>query len=44
LPAAVRGPLAQPLFLLGLAFVVIVLFVPGGLAGLPARLRLRKAS
>lgn len=37
LPAAVRGPLEQPLFLLGLAFVVIVLFVPGGLAALPAR-------
>lgn len=39
LPGVVRGPLAQPLFLLGVAFVLIVLFVPGGLAGLPARLR-----
>ena len=39
LPGVVRGPLAQPLFLLGLAFVIIVIFVPGGLAGLPARLR-----
>jgi len=39
LPGVVRGPLEQPLFLLGLAFVVIVLFVPGGITGLPARLR-----
>jgi branched-chain amino acid transport system permease protein len=39
LPGVIRGPLAQPLFLLGVAFVVIVLFVPGGLGGLPARLR-----
>jgi len=42
LPAVVRGPLAQPLFLLGLAFVLIVLFVPGGIAGLPARLGLAR--
>lgn len=39
LPGVVRGPLSQPLFLLGVAFVIVVLFVPGGLAGLPARLR-----
>jgi branched-chain amino acid transport system permease protein len=39
LPGVVRGPLSQPLFLLGVAFVVVVLFVPGGLAGLPARFR-----
>jgi branched-chain amino acid transport system permease protein len=37
LPGVIRGPLAQPLFLLGVAFVVIVLFVPGGLSGIPAR-------
>jgi branched-chain amino acid transport system permease protein len=42
LPGVVRGPLAQPLFLLGLAFVIIVIFVPGGLAGLPARLGLTR--
>jgi branched-chain amino acid transport system permease protein len=36
------GPLSQPLFLLGAAFVLAVYFVPGGLAGLRARLpRLR---
>jgi branched-chain amino acid transport system permease protein len=34
LPAAVRGPLGQPMFLLGLAFVIIVLFAPGGLTAL----------
>jgi branched-chain amino acid transport system permease protein len=43
LPGVVRGPLAQPLFLLGLAFVVIVLFVPGGLAGLPTRIGAMRA-
>jgi branched-chain amino acid transport system permease protein len=32
------GPLSQPLFLLGAAFVLAVYFVPGGLAGLRARL------
>jgi branched-chain amino acid transport system permease protein len=38
LPGLVRGPLEQPLFLLGTAFVVIVFFIPGGLATLPARM------
>lgn len=38
LPGVVRGPLEQPLFLLGGAFVVIVFFIPGGLATLPARM------
>jgi branched-chain amino acid transport system permease protein len=33
------GPLAQPLFLLGAVFVLAVYFVPGGLAGLRARVR-----
>ena len=41
LPAVIRGPLEQPLFLLGLAYILIVLFSPGGIAGLPARLHLR---
>ena len=31
LPGIVRGPLEQPLFLLGLAFILIVLFSPGGI-------------
>jgi branched-chain amino acid transport system permease protein len=38
LPGIVRGPLAQPLFLLGGAFVVIVFFIPGGFATLPGRI------
>lgn len=33
LPGILRGPLEQPLFLLGAAFVLIVFFAPGGLAG-----------
>ncbi|MGH3415637.1 MAG: branched-chain amino acid ABC transporter permease [Actinocrinis sp.] len=39
LPGALRGPLQQPLFLLGISFVLVVFFLPGGLATLPARLR-----
>jgi branched-chain amino acid transport system permease protein len=33
LPALIRIPLSQPLFILGVLFVLLVLFVPGGLAG-----------
>jgi branched-chain amino acid transport system permease protein len=33
LPGALRGPLEQPLFLLGAAFVLVVFFAPGGLTG-----------
>jgi branched-chain amino acid transport system permease protein len=33
LPGPLRGPLEQPLFLLGAAFVLVVYFAPGGLAG-----------
>ena len=32
-----RTPLEQPLFLLGVVFILIVVFLPGGLAGLVAR-------
>ncbi|WP_104820842.1 branched-chain amino acid ABC transporter permease [Kitasatospora sp. MMS16-BH015] len=39
LPAVLRVPLSQPLFLLGSLFVAVVYLLPGGLAGLPARLR-----
>ncbi|MBS2962673.1 branched-chain amino acid ABC transporter permease [Actinocrinis puniceicyclus] len=42
LPGALRGPLQQPLFLLGVCFVAVVFFLPGGLATLPARLRASK--
>lgn len=37
LPHALRTPLEQPLFLLGVIFILIVVFLPGGLAGLVAR-------
>jgi branched-chain amino acid transport system permease protein len=33
LPDVLRIPLSQPLFLLGMLFIVLVLFVPGGLGG-----------
>jgi branched-chain amino acid transport system permease protein len=38
LPSALRGPLSQPLFILGTAFILAVYFVPGGLAGLAGHL------
>jgi branched-chain amino acid transport system permease protein len=34
LPPIVRVPLSEPLFILGVLFVVLVLFLPSGLAGL----------
>jgi len=37
LPHALRIPLEQPLFLLGVIFILIVVFLPGGLAGLVSR-------
>jgi branched-chain amino acid transport system permease protein len=37
LPGVVRVALSEPLFLLGVLFVVLVLFVPGGLAALGRR-------
>ncbi|MGY1726047.1 branched-chain amino acid ABC transporter permease [Geodermatophilus sp. SYSU D01062] len=43
LPAWLRVPLSEPLFLLGSLFVVVVFFVPGGIAGLVARLRERRS-
>lgn len=39
LPAPLRVPLSQPQFLLGLLFIVFVLFAPGGIAELAARAR-----
>ena len=37
LPGVLRVPLSQPLFLLGALFVLVVLFVPGGLTALVGR-------
>ncbi|WP_374201132.1 branched-chain amino acid ABC transporter permease [Agromyces sp. S2-1-8] len=39
LPAVLRVPLSEPLFILGTLFVLVVLFLPGGIAGLPQRIR-----
>ncbi|NUL48227.1 branched-chain amino acid ABC transporter permease [Cellulosimicrobium funkei] len=41
LPAVLRIPLSEPLFLLGTLFVLVVLFMPGGLAGFVRRLGTR---
>jgi branched-chain amino acid transport system permease protein len=37
LPHALKVPLSEPLFLLGIVFILIVVFLPGGLAGLAVR-------
>jgi branched-chain amino acid transport system permease protein len=39
LPDVLRVPLSEPLFLLGVLFILLVFFVPGGIASLPVRLR-----
>jgi branched-chain amino acid transport system permease protein len=43
LPAAARLPLSQPEFILGALFVLVVIFAPGGLAGIAGRRWLRPA-
>lgn len=42
LPFIIRGPLAQPVFLLGTLFVIVVLFAPGGLAGAVKSVELKR--
>jgi branched-chain amino acid transport system permease protein len=42
LPKVLRTPLSEPLFVLGTLFILLVFFLPGGLAGL-ARLRPRRS-
>jgi branched-chain amino acid transport system permease protein len=37
LPHVLRTPIEQPLFLLGVIFILIVVFLPGGIAGLAVR-------
>ncbi|MDQ3066744.1 MAG: branched-chain amino acid ABC transporter permease, partial [Actinomycetota bacterium] len=39
LPSVLETPLSEPLFILGTLFVLLVFFVPGGLASLGQRLR-----
>lgn len=41
LPSVLRTPLSEPLFVLGTLFVLIVFFLPGGLAGIGPRGRRR---
>ncbi|MSR99255.1 branched-chain amino acid ABC transporter permease [Arthrobacter sp. BL-252-APC-1A] len=44
LPRILQIPLSEPLFILGTLFILVVLFLPGGLAGAAARLRNREAA
>ncbi|MCN9242378.1 branched-chain amino acid ABC transporter permease [Streptomyces sp. RY43-2] len=44
LPAVVRVPLSQPLFLLGALFVAVIYLLPGGVVRLPTRLRAARAA
>ncbi|MFE2821880.1 branched-chain amino acid ABC transporter permease [Streptomyces sp. NPDC059271] len=44
LPAVVRAPLSQPLFLLGALFVAAIYLLPGGVVRLPARLRAARST
>jgi hypothetical protein len=41
IPHWIGGPLAEPALLLGLIFIFIVMFAPGGLSGAYYRLRLK---
>ncbi|GAB3283667.1 hypothetical protein GCM10027449_26910 [Sinomonas notoginsengisoli] len=42
LPPVLRIPLSEPLFILGTLFILVVMFMPGGLAGAAARVRARR--
>lgn len=42
LPPVLRVPMSEPLFVLGVLFMLIILFVPGGLAGFVTRMRQRR--
>lgn len=37
LPAVLRIPLSEPLFILGTLFILVVIFLPGGIAGIAQR-------
>lgn len=43
LPPVLRVPLSEPLFILGTLFILVVLFLPGGLSGALNRLNPRRA-
>jgi branched-chain amino acid transport system permease protein len=42
LPGVFRTPLSEPLFVLGVIFILIVFFLPGGIAGLASRASRRR--
>ena len=44
LPSVLEKPLSEPLFILGTLFILLVFFVPGGLASLGRRVRLLRRS
>lgn len=44
LPPVLHVPLSEPLFILGTLFILVVLFVPGGIAGAANRLTGRQAA
>ncbi|HWN23081.1 MAG TPA: branched-chain amino acid ABC transporter permease [Gaiellaceae bacterium] len=44
LPNVIRTPLSEPLFILGTFFILLVFFVPGGLASIGRRVRLLRQS
>ena len=44
LPDVLRIPLSEPLFILGMLFVLVVMFAPGGIAGLAKSLTTRSAT
>jgi branched-chain amino acid transport system permease protein len=41
LPGWLRAPLSEPLFILGVLFILLVFFFPGGIAGIAGRFRRR---
>lgn len=42
LPAVLQVPLSEPMFILGTLFILVVVFVPGGIAGIATRLTGRR--